>query len=248
MTNLSERILQTWAQHFDLPPDHLRQSGTTLLPDPDRTESSLIILWQAGERIVSRVSSEVHETLSNWLSDRPPDHRLSLDDLESIWHDSSLRRSTDRIYALDEALFHPVVPDDRYTVRLLTQADTDAFDAFQAQCSPEERDEGEIALSDEAICGILDGERIVAGASMYEWRGFADIGVLVDPAYRRQGLGAAVVSYLCQYLMQDERVVVYRHDVRNRGSQGVAESLNLLHFARVDYARRVLIKGKSYLK
>jgi len=63
---------------------------------------------------------------------------------------------------------------------------------------------------------------------MYEWHGFSDIGVITDPDYRRQGLGKAAVSGLCEALLQagHERLILYRHEMENRGSQGVAESLN----------------------
>jgi predicted GNAT family acetyltransferase len=47
------------------------------------------------------------------------------------------------------------------------------------------------------------------------------------PPYRRQGTGKAVVSALCQRLLDGPRVVLYRYSVDNLASAGIAHSLAL---------------------
>ncbi|MBN2304513.1 MAG: GNAT family N-acetyltransferase, partial [Anaerolineae bacterium] len=126
-------------------------------------------------------------------------------------------------------------PDDRYTVRALTPADQVAFDVFQDHCTPDERAESDISIEQAGAFGVLDGDRIVAGASTYLWRGFVDVGVLTDPAYRHQGLGAAVVSAVCAHIIQTGAgIMVYRHVSTNRGSQGVAEKVGFSRFMMVE--------------
>ena len=70
-------------------------------------------------------------------------------------------------------------------------------------------------------------DRLVAVASMFEWRGFSDLGVLTVPELRRRGTGKAVVSAMCERLLDGPRVVVYRYSLDNLGSAGVARSLAL---------------------
>ena len=47
---------------------------------------------------------------------------------------------------------------------------------------------------------------------------FGDIGVLVDPGYRRLGLGAAVVTEMSRWLMEDGVDPLYRRNDDNTGS------------------------------
>ncbi|MGB1285969.1 MAG: GNAT family N-acetyltransferase [Aggregatilineales bacterium] len=236
---LKKRIVSTWSREFGLDEVTLTTPGTTLLVDEDRDEANWLIFWVAGEQVVIPIAPTMKDDLEAVLSDFPSDHRLSAADLTMAWAEHSLRTHADKFYVLDDTQFEAFVPDEKYSVRVLTPDDEAAFAAFQAQCTEQEREEGEISIGDEIATGVFDGERIVSGASMYEWRHFADIGVLVDPAYRKQGLGKAAVSLLCERLMQDERVVCYRHDKNNRGSQGVAQGLNLRLIATIHALRRI---------
>ncbi len=226
MTTLDQKIINTWVTHFQIAPTLIQQQGTTLLVDDKHTERSWIQLWYMGIHTVITVAPMREDLLKEVLDQYPDDYQLKASDLQTQWNEE--RKHEERFYALDEAQFQPFPSPSSYTVRHLTLHDQEAFDAFQAQCKQEELEEAEIGLGDEMIVGVLNGERMIAGASMYEWRGFSDIGVLTDPAYRRQGLGKVAVSYLCQELLrqQHNRTILYRHDVKNVGSQGVALGLN----------------------
>lgn len=74
---------------------------------------------------------------------------------------------------------------------------------------------------------------------MFEWRGFSDLGVLTDPAIRRQGTGKAVVSALCQRLLDSPRIVLYRYSLDNIASAGVAHSLGLIPLGVAESVRPI---------
>ena len=226
MTTLNQQIINTWATHFQLSSALLQQQGTTLLTNDKYTEKSWVYFWNLGVHTVITVAPMREGVLQQVIAQYSADHQLKASDLQAQWNDE--RKHEERFYALDVSQFQTFPSPPAYTVRHLTLDDQPAFDAFQSQCTAEELDEGEIGLDHEMIVGVLDGERIIAGASMYEWRGFSDIGVITDPAYRRQGLGKVAVSYLCQALIKQghQRVILYRHDIENLGSQGVARGLN----------------------
>jgi RimJ/RimL family protein N-acetyltransferase len=65
----------------------------------------------------------------------------------------------------------------------------------------------------------------MAIATGFRLTGFMDIGVLTDPAYRRQGLGRAVVSALCTWCITESVIAQYRCLVSNTGSYAVARAL-----------------------
>jgi RimJ/RimL family protein N-acetyltransferase len=118
-------------------------------------------------------------------------------------------------------------PDQQ--VRELTERVRDDLERFLGRCSPDEREDGDVDIGGEhelTVGTLIDGD-IVAVASMFEWRGFSDLGVLTAPQLRRQGAGRAAVSALCQRLLDGPRVVVYRYSSENLASAGVARSLAL---------------------
>ncbi|MCA9912232.1 MAG: GNAT family N-acetyltransferase [Anaerolineae bacterium] len=227
--SIEQRVLHNWAARFQLPIEQLQNPGTTLFEDPQRDEKRWILLWPAGKHTVVQLAPAHAAAVREVLATYPQDHAISGSELQAAWDGSEL--SQDKFYMLDTASFQPFTPDAHYTVRVLTSADQAAFDEFQARCSAEDRDTGDIAIQHELAVGVFDGERIAAGASMFEWIGFSDIGVLSDPTYRRQGLGKAAVSFLCEELLrrEHERVILYRHELNNTGSQGIAVGLNF-HF------------------
>jgi RimJ/RimL family protein N-acetyltransferase len=142
------------------------------------------------------------------------------------------------IYALDETLFRPFPVPAPYILRQLTIEDQSAFDAFLAQCSDEDKNEGDVSIDHIIAFGIFDGERIAAAASVFMWRGFIDIGILTDPAYRGRGFAKAAVSACAAHYLPGEYVVGYRHDALNRGSQGIAQGLGFTHYMTVDAVKK----------
>ena len=232
--HLKQQMLRTWADHFGLPCALFGQPGTTLIEDATLVDPRWLILWRIGLRTVIRSAPVWIPELRDIIAHYPDAHALVGADFPNHW--GGVMTEQEKFYALDENVFRPFMPDSRYIARILTSVDQAVFDDFQSRCSAEDRDMGEVGLDHELATGVLDGERIVAAASMYEWRGFSDIGVLTDPAYRRQGLGKAAVSYLCQALLnqQHDRVICYRHELANVGSQGIAEGLNLRMMMWID--------------
>lgn len=228
--SLHQRVLATWQQAFPELTDPLDEPGTSLLADPQTPPAAWVSLWPAGQRVVTRVAPDVAEQLRAVLDGLPPRHRMTADDVATCWPDQPAERAPQRLHALDPAAFEPVSPAPGQQVRELTGIDRDAFEEFLGRCSEDDRDEGDVGIGGEheLTVGLLVGDRIVAVASMFEWRGFSDLGVLVSPQLRRQGAGRAVVSALCERLLHGPRVVVYRYSLDNLGSAGIARSLALV--------------------
>jgi RimJ/RimL family protein N-acetyltransferase len=229
---LIERINQTWCDHFKLPIEIASKAGTTISKNENRDADSFLILWPVGQHIVLEIAPAVEEAVQKVLSQIEPDTPVTLDDFKRAWCD--VETSGMPMYAMDAAEFRPFYVSPPYTLRQLTTEDQPAFDAFLAQCSEEDKDEGDVSIEHMIAFGIFDGERIAAAGSVFIWRGFIDIGILTDPAYRKKGFGKALVSACTEYYLSGDKVVGYRHDSKNVGSRGIAQALNFTPYADVD--------------
>lgn len=227
--SLRQRVLATWLRAFPELTDPVDEPGTSILSDPQTPPTAWVSLWPVGQRVVARVAPDVARQLQTALDGLPPGHRMTADDVAACWPDRPAERAPQRLHALDPSAFRPASPGPGQQVRELTESDRDAFEEFLGQCSPDDREEGDVDIGGEheLTMGLQVGDHIVAVASMFEWRGFSDLGVLVSPRLRRQGTGKAVVSALCERLLDGPRVVVYRYSLDNLGSAGVARSLAL---------------------
>lgn len=66
----------------------------------------------------------------------------------------------------------------------------------------------------------------VACGAYAEWEGIlADVGVLVDPDWRRQGLGSLAASIAAHEALASGLTLQWRSDVSNKGSLAIARSL-----------------------
>jgi RimJ/RimL family protein N-acetyltransferase len=226
---LHQRVLATWQRDFPELTDPLDEPGTSILPDPQTPPTAWVSFWPIGQRVVTRVAPAIAAQLRAVLDELPEGHRMTADDVATCWPDQPSERAPQRLHALDPANFQPASPAPGQQVRELTDVDRDDFEEFLGQCSPDDREEGDVDIGGEheLTMGLQVGDRLVAVASMFEWRGFSDLGVLTAPHLRRQGTGKAVVSALCERLLDGPRVVVYRYSLDNLGSAGVARSLGL---------------------
>jgi GNAT superfamily N-acetyltransferase len=229
---LTARINQTWCEHFHLPADVASTPGTTLYKNEKWDADSFIVLWPVGQHLVLEFAPAAEEAVNQFMEQFPEDHRVTLDDFKRAWGD--VETSGLPMYAMDAAEFRPFHVSSPYILRQLTTEDQPAFDVFLAQCSAEDKDEGDVAIDHMIAFGIFDGERIAAAGSVFIWRGFIDIGILTDPAYRKKGFGKALVSACTAHYLAGDKVVGYRHDVINIGSRGIAQGLNFTHYADVD--------------
>jgi GNAT superfamily N-acetyltransferase len=215
-----EQYYQTWAHYFQLAPTAWLQPGTTLKPEPNYTTDDFVLLWRVGQRTIVQLAPDYVADVQHSLDQLPSQHRLRASDLPAG------ETMINKMYFLDSKTFRPVGPPASFMIRALMETDRTAFATFQAQSTDEERDEGDVDIGHLTAFGAFDGERLAAVASTYLWRGFIDIGVLVASPYRGQGLGRAVVSACAMHHLTDDKVVVYRHDIKNVGSQRIAEGLN----------------------
>jgi RimJ/RimL family protein N-acetyltransferase len=229
-TQILVHVQQSLAKHFHIPVEQITQPGTTLYLNKARNK--MIVLWQVGEQVVVDFNPEQLAQIEALWQKLPPGHRMTVQDIEQSY--SISEHFTNKMYVLDPQTFHPFTPTAPYTVRQLTSNDQTAFEAFVEQCSEEDVEEGDVSIEHLSAFGVFDGDRLGAVASIYEWLGLLDIGILTDPAYRGRGMGKAAVSACALHHLTGSQAVVYRHDILNLGSQGIAQGLNFAQYGIIE--------------
>jgi GNAT superfamily N-acetyltransferase len=130
--------------------------------------------------------------------------------------------------------FDPELPD---TVRRVTD--------LLARCPEDDRDEADFDPQhlDPFLVGWVDGDELVAlagGRPEPVRPGFHDIGVLVRPDRRREGIGVALVAAVSARLLDAGEYPLYRCNLDNVGSRRLAE--------QVGYVRALEIAAYRWLR
>ncbi|MBD1590616.1 GNAT family N-acetyltransferase [Arthrobacter sp. S1_S22] len=118
-------------------------------------------------------------------------------------------------------------PPEEMTV---SHANAEAIE-LEGRCPPD--DVNEVGLSDlenrYTIVHELEGRRVPLACGAYtEWEGLlAHLGVLVDPEWRRRGLGSLAASIAAHEALAAGLTLQWRTDVSNTGSLALARKLGL---------------------
>ncbi len=133
-------------------------------------------------------------------------------------------------------------------VRVLEAGDRPLLDALQAAAGAAATEEAEVDVEDPLAVGIVEGGRLLAIASLLEESGGAvDVGVLVDPAERRRGLGAAVVSDISERAASSGQLVQYRCNLENEASARLARACGFVLWGVLTIASQPELRpGLSY--
>jgi len=126
-------------------------------------------------------------------------------------------------------------------MRTLTKEDKIRFDEFRKDTPSADLQEGQLSIEDPVIVGCFDKDKLVSVASYWFWGdGLADIGVVTHPDYRQNGIGKALISNLCNFGFELDRINVYRHNQNNLASRNLALSLN--------FKQKLIIETTKILK
>ena len=99
---------------------------------------------------------------------------------------------------------------------------------LEGRCPPDDVNEvGLSALPHRFTILRDDGGQVPVACGAYaEWEGIlADLGVLVDPEWRRRGLGSLAASIAAHEALASGLTLQWRSDVSNKGSLAIARSL-----------------------
>lgn len=234
-------VYSHWATRFNCSVDELRLAGTVLLPDEELAGTGAIHIWTIGRRAFARMDPGVKSEAARALGARRQATALTQEHLRSALSNDRIDRVEDSVLRyLYPPDFRPAYAPESFVIRVVTAGDADALAVMKMTCTAEEIEMGEVSVEDEIGFGCFDGPRMAAIATGFRLTGFMDIGVLTDPTYRRQGLGKAVVSALCEWCIAAPIIAQYRCLITNTGSYAISQTLGFdLTFAQQSIYLRV---------
>ncbi|GAA1004241.1 GNAT family N-acetyltransferase [Nocardiopsis tropica] len=126
---------------------------------------------------------------------------------------------------------------DAPSVRQLTTADAEAFEAFEAASSDQDLDDAYVELDHWVVFGAFDSGRLVAAGSAYPFEGdtqLADLGVLTLADRRGRGYACAVVHAMARHVIALGYEPQYRCQLDNAGSIALAAKAGFAEFGTWD--------------
>lgn len=229
-----------WAKRFDCNRDDFLRPGTSVLIEEGLAETRKTYLYHIDKMSVIRAAPSLAKQAGLPDGYDRALGSLTVDILQGLAAgeyrfeiESTLLDCY--LYPKDFEAFR--VGGDFTTRRLDAEIDISHLMNLYAACSDEDLDYADIDLEhpDPVIFGIFADGNLVAYASHRYWDGvIADIGVLIHPDYRRQGLGKAVVSALSEWCIENDVVPMYRVFDNLAHSFRLSQSLGFKELVRIE--------------
>ena len=242
---LRKIVYAYWADRFGCSSGDFAQAGTLIIREEEFDESHWILIYHIDRVSIVRIAQKQvkHVVLPNEFDSEAG--TLTATQLQQIVGEKYQTEIVGPFFDnfLYPEVFKPFPVARNYSVRrLFPEKDNPILLAFYDQCTAEDLDEAEIFIDepDPVIFGMFDGDQMVSYASHRYWGDkIADIGVLVHPNYRSQGLGKAVVSELCQWCIENDVVPMYRVFSGNIHSWHIQKALGFTEMVRIETLRLI---------
>ena len=154
-------------------------------------------------------------------------------------HDSEIQ-DTYYFFYLNPDYFIPSPLPEFCSIRELNSENRYVFKEFLEVCSDSDKQTGAVS-PDDPVCFVCFYKGKTGAVATYSFWGelLADIAVLTHPAYRKRGLGKAVLSALCRWGLQNNRISQYCCSKSNFASINLATSLK---FEKLIKLERLILK------
>ena len=214
---LQKTVYGYWASRFDCDIDFFSQKGIYIFANNKLSDKKKLVTYQIGKLTVVWILTELAKELDCKLGFQAYNEPVSSKILSSILginRDFELKSTLlDHFLASPDFIPQPI-PEKFALKRLDPKDDKELLSKLFNACTAEELDDADIILDepDPVIIGLIYKGELAAYAS-HRYCGdeeIADIGVLIHPNYRGQGLGKAIVSSLCAWCIKHNVTPMYR--------------------------------------
>jgi len=242
--NFLELVYGFWAQRFEYEALTFDRPCTYIYEDDSLAGTGKAVLYQIGEMSIARLGADL---LAQIRLEQAYPCAIKTLDVDGLRETLEERFRVDVEYTLldwflDAERHIPQAVPAGFTARQMDGEQDDAIlQAFYGAASGDDLEKAEILVDepDPVIFGLFDGAgQMAAYASHRYWEDLlCDIGVLVHPNFRGQGLGAAAVSTLCRWCIENEKIPMYRVMEDNPHSLTIPRALGFQMIVRVDALR-----------
>ncbi len=208
--------------------------GTTVVASADREGSTAAVAYPLGERTVIWCAPAIATRLSSL--DQPD--ALTVDEFVAageLLGGTFGGRGRNLVLTSEPAALrdhrHGAIEYGPIELDRDAGSDRELLAAFVAACSQDDLDEAELDMEelDPAILVLVDTAGSIASyASGRPWAldaDFDDIAVITHPDHRGRRLGAIAVAEFARRRQRAGRMMFYNHNVENKGSNRVAETV-----------------------
>ncbi len=218
----------------EIEPDKLN-----IIENKEYDKEKRVSIYQTPFNSIIFAATPIYKHIKNIIDTEKADSSLSMVALQELTDYNNFQDEDKTIcLGLNPNNYLEVESPRNFEIRKLGEKDKKAFLEFKEECPQEDLEEGQVSFADPIVIGCFDGKRITAAASYWFWgNGLADIGVVVQPEYRKKGIGRAIISRLAGYGLELDRINVYRHNALNSASHNLALSLNFEEKMVIDSTR-----------
>lgn len=199
-----------------------------VLENKEYNKDNRLTIYQTPFNSIIFASSYTYKVIKEKIKQNIGKRKIYLDDLKSLldYNNYNDEDNTLCLFLNPENKISINPPRD-LKMKTLTEDHKKSFIEFKKETASADLEEGQVSIEDPVVVGCFDKDKLVSVASYWFWGdGLADIGIVTHPDYRQKGIGKALISNLCDYGFELDRINVYRHNEKNLASRNLALSLN----------------------
>ena len=207
-----------WASRFNCDAEVFSQDRISIFADEQYKNKEGLVLYQIGKLRIIRISPALEKEIGDPSKFQDAGETFSNEELlaKLLGNKYQIEKKSvllDHFLAAPDFIPQPT-PDEFALKRLDPKIDKKLLTELFKACTAAELDDADIILDDPdpVIMGLIYNGELAAYASHRYWgdEEIADIGVLIHPNYRGQGLGKGIVSSLCAWCIKNNVVPMYR--------------------------------------
>ena len=187
-----------------------------------------ITIYQMKLNSIIITAPSLFDEISSNISNLEKQSRVYIDQLKKLLNlnKHKIKDKTIYLFLKPNDYNHPSF-ENKYRISRLDKKYKSQFEKFKSECSKKDLKEALVSLEDSVVFGCFYKDKLIGVASYWFWgEKIADIGVVVHPKYRQQGVGKVLVSKLCEWGINNQKINLYRHNEINKKSHFLALSLN----------------------
>ena len=222
-----DRIYQNRAEFYGCSPDLFSKTGILVIPESKL--SNALTLARIGSHLMLRYDPNLDLPI-------PQIKELDHSDIDSVMKFLEGALGQDDLSWNDPFIYHykldsevPDLPSSTLEIRQFHAAELSELNAFYSECSEDDLDQVEIYLDEPdpvIFLGRMDQKIVAYVSHRYLSHQIANIGVLVLPAYRKNGFGLALVRHITNWCIRSQKIPLYIVNRSNLGSMALIQKLN----------------------
>ena len=214
----------------------IESNNIQILSNKKYEEKKEVKIYQMKLCSIIITAPSLYDDINNKINNARKDSRVFIDKLKDSLKLDNYKVGNKTIYLfLDPDDYKESVLESKYKIYKIEEEYKKEFEEFKSECPKKDLDEGQVSIEDPVVFGCYHRNKLVGVTSYWFWgEHIADIGVVIHPEYRKQGLGKSLVSKLCEWGINNEKINLYRHNEKNKKSHQLAISLNFQQYLIIE--------------